>query len=210
VSGQHHAPAALYPRRKSPPYPAGWAPEPVWTQRLEEKSSASVGERTPAVQFVVRHYIDWATRLTGILERRINLKCVVSYLICVVQCCRRYNSVFFVTAKEMLIRRQDQISSSRKGGVRTLNTSFSYFTASFRRPFEMRLGATGLIRLWSNHLTETPTHCCHTTKEAVLLRFPSLCTRTMKLNCPQGWVTLSAFNLVTADGYSRHLFLERL
>jgi hypothetical protein len=37
---------------------AGWAPEPVWTQRLEEKSSASVGDRTPVVQSVVRHYTD--------------------------------------------------------------------------------------------------------------------------------------------------------
>jgi hypothetical protein len=38
VSGQHHAPAALLP-----PVPigqeAGWAPEPVWTQRLEEKDT---------------------------------------------------------------------------------------------------------------------------------------------------------------------------
>jgi hypothetical protein len=46
VSGQHHAPAALLP-----PVPivqeAGWAPEPVWTQRLEEKSSAPAGNRTP-------------------------------------------------------------------------------------------------------------------------------------------------------------------
>jgi hypothetical protein len=37
---------------------AGWAPEPVWTQRLEEKSSASVGDPTPAVQSVVGHYTD--------------------------------------------------------------------------------------------------------------------------------------------------------
>jgi hypothetical protein len=37
---------------------AGWAPEPVWTQRLEEKSSDSVGDRTPVVQSVVRHYTD--------------------------------------------------------------------------------------------------------------------------------------------------------
>jgi hypothetical protein len=42
---------------------AGWAPEPVWTQRLEEKSSASVGDRTPVVQSVVKHYTDWATQL---------------------------------------------------------------------------------------------------------------------------------------------------
>jgi hypothetical protein len=42
VSGQRHAPAALLPPGKGPPVPivqeAGWAPEPVWTQRLEEKS----------------------------------------------------------------------------------------------------------------------------------------------------------------------------
>jgi hypothetical protein len=34
---------------------AGWAPEPVWTQRIEEKSFAS---QTPVVQSVVRQYID--------------------------------------------------------------------------------------------------------------------------------------------------------
>jgi hypothetical protein len=53
------------PPRKVPPVPivqeAGWAPEPVWTQRVEEKPSASVGDRTPAVQSVVSHYTDWAT-----------------------------------------------------------------------------------------------------------------------------------------------------
>jgi hypothetical protein len=47
---------------KVPPVPigqeAGWAPEPVWTQRLEEKSSAPVGDRTPIVQPVVRHKTD--------------------------------------------------------------------------------------------------------------------------------------------------------
>jgi hypothetical protein len=47
---------------KGPPVPivqeAGWAPEPVWTQVLEEKSSAPVGDRTPIVQPVVRHYTD--------------------------------------------------------------------------------------------------------------------------------------------------------
>jgi hypothetical protein len=35
---------------KGPPVPiaqeAGWAPEPVWTQRLEGKSYAFVGDRT--------------------------------------------------------------------------------------------------------------------------------------------------------------------
>jgi hypothetical protein len=51
VSGQRHTPAALLPPGKGPPIPivqeAGWAPEPVWTQRLEEKSFAPAGDRTP-------------------------------------------------------------------------------------------------------------------------------------------------------------------
>jgi hypothetical protein len=60
VSGQRHASAALSPGKRTPGthWIGGWvgAPEPVWTQRLEEKSSASVGDRTPIVQLVVRHY----------------------------------------------------------------------------------------------------------------------------------------------------------
>jgi hypothetical protein len=48
------------PPGEEPPVPigqeaAGCAPEPVWTQRLEEKSFASVGDRTPVVQSVVSH-----------------------------------------------------------------------------------------------------------------------------------------------------------
>jgi hypothetical protein len=38
------------PPGKGPPVPigqeAGWAPEPVWTQRLEEKPFASAGDQT--------------------------------------------------------------------------------------------------------------------------------------------------------------------
>jgi hypothetical protein len=51
-------PGRALPPGKEPPVPivqeAGWAPE----QRVEEKSSASVGDRTPAVQSIVRHYTD--------------------------------------------------------------------------------------------------------------------------------------------------------
>jgi hypothetical protein len=36
VSGERHAPAALYPQEEV--QEAGWTPEPVWTERLEEKS----------------------------------------------------------------------------------------------------------------------------------------------------------------------------
>jgi hypothetical protein len=48
VSGQPHTPAELLPQGKGPPEPigqeAGWAPEPVWTQRLEAKSFAPAGD----------------------------------------------------------------------------------------------------------------------------------------------------------------------
>jgi hypothetical protein len=58
-------PGRALPPGKGPPVPtvheAGWAPEPVWTQGLEEKSSALVGGRNPIVQPVDRHYTDWAT-----------------------------------------------------------------------------------------------------------------------------------------------------
>jgi len=51
VSGQRHAPAALLPSGKGLPVPigqeAGWAPEPVWTHGLQEKSFAPAGNRTP-------------------------------------------------------------------------------------------------------------------------------------------------------------------
>jgi hypothetical protein len=61
-------PGRALPPGKEPPVPigqeAGWAPEPVWTQGLEEKSSAPAGDRTPVVQPVVRHYTDWAPTLS--------------------------------------------------------------------------------------------------------------------------------------------------
>jgi hypothetical protein len=50
VSGQRHAPAALYFQGKGPPVPigqeAGWAPDPVWTQRIEENPLSLPGIET--------------------------------------------------------------------------------------------------------------------------------------------------------------------
>jgi hypothetical protein len=61
VSGQRHAPAALYPPER-PPVPtvqeAGWASEPVWTQRLEKKLFSSADDRTSVFQSLVRHYME--------------------------------------------------------------------------------------------------------------------------------------------------------
>jgi hypothetical protein len=70
VIDQRYALTALYPQGKGPLVPivqeAGWASEPVWTQRLEEKSFRLCRESNldhPAVQPVARHYTDWATQL---------------------------------------------------------------------------------------------------------------------------------------------------
>jgi hypothetical protein len=53
-------PGRSLPPGKEPSVPivqeAGWAQDPVWTQGLEEKSSAPVEDRTPVVQSVVSHY----------------------------------------------------------------------------------------------------------------------------------------------------------
>jgi hypothetical protein len=60
-SGQRHVPAALYPgERTTLPIvqEAVWAPEPVWTQRVEEKPFPLPGIEPRVVQSVVRHYKD--------------------------------------------------------------------------------------------------------------------------------------------------------
>jgi hypothetical protein len=66
------APAVLLPLGKGPPVPivqeAGWAPEPVWTQRFWGKGlcPGSNLDRL-VVQSVARHYTAWATPATGII-----------------------------------------------------------------------------------------------------------------------------------------------
>jgi hypothetical protein len=58
-------PRPLFTSWKGPPVPiwkdSGWAPEPIWIQRLEKESFASAGDRILVVQSVVRHYTDWNT-----------------------------------------------------------------------------------------------------------------------------------------------------
>jgi hypothetical protein len=65
VSGQCHALTTLYSQGKEPQYPldkrlGGPLSELVCTQRLEEKSFATAGDRTSVTQSIVRHYTDWA------------------------------------------------------------------------------------------------------------------------------------------------------
>jgi hypothetical protein len=50
---------------------AGWAPERVWTQRIEKKSfrlCRGSNLDSPVVQPVARHYTDWAIRLTDYVD----------------------------------------------------------------------------------------------------------------------------------------------
>jgi hypothetical protein len=56
-------PGRALPLGKGPPVPivqeAGWAPEPVWTQRLEEKSFAPAGDRTQFIKNAWQGYLKW-------------------------------------------------------------------------------------------------------------------------------------------------------
>jgi hypothetical protein len=60
VSGQGHAPAALYSRKKDPRLDRrlGGPQSCSEHKRLEEKFFASARDRTPLIQSVVRHYTD--------------------------------------------------------------------------------------------------------------------------------------------------------
>jgi hypothetical protein len=64
VSGQQHVTAVLNPRERTAlpiGKEAGLASNLVWTQRIEEKSFYSTGDRTSVVPSVVRLYNDVAT-----------------------------------------------------------------------------------------------------------------------------------------------------
>jgi hypothetical protein len=61
LSGQHHALAMLYRLGIDPQYPLNkrlGGPQSCSGHRLEEKSFASVGNRTSVIQAVIRHYTD--------------------------------------------------------------------------------------------------------------------------------------------------------
>jgi hypothetical protein len=56
VSGQLHVPGALHP--VSIGWETEWTPEPVWPLWITEKSVATAGNRTPAVQPIAVLYTD--------------------------------------------------------------------------------------------------------------------------------------------------------
>jgi hypothetical protein len=97
-------PCRVLPPGKGPPVPivqeARWAPEPVWTQRLEEKSFASARDRTPVVQSVVRHYTAWATPTPTIpITTAVNYQENFGGLVFPWQCC------YCVVNKWLLLKR---------------------------------------------------------------------------------------------------------
>jgi hypothetical protein len=56
VSGQHHAPAALYPQESTPNTQCTGGSAVL---RAGLDTEASAGDRIPVAQSVVRHYTDW-------------------------------------------------------------------------------------------------------------------------------------------------------
>jgi hypothetical protein len=82
-----HPGRALHPGKGSPVpigHEAGWASEPVWTQRLEEKFFASAGDRIldrPVVQSVVRHYNGLATPAPSLCVKYYKLKYIYLLLL---------------------------------------------------------------------------------------------------------------------------------
>jgi hypothetical protein len=61
VGGQRHALAVLYPRDRTPGthWTGGWVgPRASLDTEARGKSFASFRDRTPVVQYVVRHYTD--------------------------------------------------------------------------------------------------------------------------------------------------------
>jgi hypothetical protein len=81
VSGHSHAKAMLLPPEIGPWVPtgqeAGWASEPVWPQRLEEKSFCLwhvSNLNHPVIQSVIRHYTDYATLAPDEFLRAIKIR----------------------------------------------------------------------------------------------------------------------------------------
>jgi hypothetical protein len=89
VSGQRHAPAALYPRGKDPRYPldrrlgGGWvglrAGLDARTRRKILRPCRGSNLDHPIVQLVVRHYTTWATAAPHI-PYLLHKSCVVLHL----------------------------------------------------------------------------------------------------------------------------------
>jgi hypothetical protein len=115
---------------------ARWAPEPIWTQRLEEKSLrlcwGSNIDR-PVVQPVARHYTDWAARLivslkqTNILEVR--TACIIRTMM--MEAVRTSEtSIYFDTTRRSIpegcylnTRRRDILKSHRLCTARTVGST---------------------------------------------------------------------------------------
>jgi hypothetical protein len=166
VSGQRHAPAALYPRGQDPRYPlskrAGWDPEPVWTERLEEKSSASVGDRTPVVQSVVRHYTDWATPAPVFQQtqwKSWTLRCPLENLWVILKCEKVWAERLLTVEADytpplQLTKTVRCASNSQAGRLRYTWEGVINVTDNYTTPFESRITPT--YPVWYHSLGYEP------------------------------------------------------
>jgi hypothetical protein len=100
---------------------AGWAPEPVWIQRLEENPFASAGDRTSTLTWFFQYWIKWTLIPDGKKSRNsktCGIFMYISIILCKIQhlntrllmpvlcCCVKYNlchfSLYPVSSKQML------------------------------------------------------------------------------------------------------------
>jgi hypothetical protein len=121
VSGQHHAPAALYPRGKSPRHPSYRRPGgPVWTWRLQVQS--------PVAQYIVRHCTHWAAPVHGAVSDYRIFRSITHTKIWEANLRKKY---FFSLLKDLrAIRRMGILYTTFQGKTRLMVGKTRYLASS--------------------------------------------------------------------------------
>jgi hypothetical protein len=155
VSSQRHAPAALYTRWKYPRYPLDrWLSEPpetVWTQGLEEKSFAPVGDRTPIVQHEVPHrqYKTIFSLYVASVTSTGTFKYYYNWAGFLLQVCDRLSVANVRSTRKRIVAFEPQVSDS-------------YFALAHKFEGQAR-GVTEWHRWWWSRASPLPTCYCRST-----------------------------------------------